>query len=97
MNLTSRQRAYLKSIGHHLSPVLSVGHHGVTTELTAETGNALSVHELIKVKFQQHAPGERHALAEALANATEAEVAQVVGRVALLYRAREKDPTIKLP
>ena len=95
--LNSRQRHFLKALGHHLSPVVHVGHQGVTMELADETGRALNVHELIKVKFGEHAPGERHKLAEELAVQTQAMVALVIGRVALLYRARAEDPEIQLP
>jgi len=97
MNLSSRQRSHLKSLGHHLQPIISVGHQGVTPELSAEVGRMLETHELIKVKLQQTAPGERHALAEQLATSTEAALAAVVGRNALLYKRRDKDPAIKLP
>lgn len=95
--LSSRQRQYLKSLGHHLSPVVHMGHQGVTDQLSAETERGLAAHELIKVKLGEHAPGDRHALAEALAKHTQASVVQVIGRVALLYRSRPVDPTIVLP
>jgi RNA-binding protein len=95
--LNSRQRTFLKALGHHLSPVVHLGHQGVTAELAEETGRALDAHELIKVKLAEHAPGERRELADKLAQETQAVVAQVIGRVVLLYRAREKDPEIQLP
>lgn len=95
--LSSRQRQYLKSLGHHLSPVVHMGHQGVTDQLSAETERGLAAHELIKVKLGEHAPGDRHALAEALAKDTQASVVQVIGRVALLYRGRPVDPKIVLP
>jgi RNA-binding protein len=97
ITLSSRQRQYLKSLGHHLSPVVHMGHHGVTDQLSSETERGLDAHELIKVKLGEHAPGERFALAEALAKGTGASVVQVIGRVALLYRGRKVDPTISLP
>lgn len=97
MELTSRQRSYLKSLGHHLQPIVQVGHQGVTPEVLTETAGALEAHELVKVRLGEHAPGERHELAEQLASGTGAALAQVIGRVALLYKAREKDPEIVLP
>lgn len=97
MSLTPRQRQYLKALGHHLSPVIQVGHKGLTAELAAETARALDAHELIKVKFMETAPGERHALGEDLATQTGAQVCQVIGRTALLYRPRPADPVIELP
>ncbi|MEW5855590.1 MAG: ribosome assembly RNA-binding protein YhbY [Myxococcota bacterium] len=96
MKLTSRQRTHLKSLGHHLSPVVQVGHQGITEELVKEVDRALETHELIKVKFGEHA-GDRHELAAELAKQTNSALAQVIGRNALLYRRREKDPVIELP
>lgn len=95
--LTARQKQFLKGLGHHLAPVVQVGHHGATAEVTAEVGRALDIHELIKVRLSENAPGERRGLADELAKATGAAVAQVIGRVVLLYRARKKDPAIALP
>jgi RNA-binding protein len=53
--------------------------------------------ELIKVRVSENAPESRHEAAEALAAATFAELVQVLGRTALLYRPRKTDPTITLP
>ena len=57
----------------------------------------LEAHELIKVRIGENAPEDRHATAEALAARTHAHLAQVIGRTALLYRARNEKPTIVLP
>ncbi|MBI5498315.1 MAG: YhbY family RNA-binding protein [Deltaproteobacteria bacterium] len=97
MELTARQRQYLKGLGHHRKAVIHVGHHGITAELCVETGRALQAHELIKVKFSDTAPGDRREAAGQLARETGAAVAQVIGRVALLYKRREEDPEIVLP
>lgn len=88
---------YLRSLGHHLQPVLSVGKEGVTEGLAAETERALLAHELIKVKVQQEAPVDRHEAAAELAAATTSTLVQVLGRTFLLYKRHPKEPKIHWP
>ena len=95
--LTGKQRRYLRGLGHHLDPVVQVGKDGVSASLVKAANKALEDHELIKVKVLEAAPDDRHASAEALAEACKAELAGVLGRTALLYKKRKKDPQIKLP
>jgi RNA-binding protein len=94
--LNGKQRRYLRSLGHHLTAVVHVGKEGVSTPLVEATGIALETHELIKVKIGEGA-GDRHEIAESLAQKCKAELAGVLGRTALVYRRRKKDPQIKLP
>ena len=94
--LDGKQRRYLRSLGHHLQAVVQVGKDGVSPALVKATEKALEDHELIKVKLLEGA-GDRHEIADALAKGCKAELAGVLGRTALVYRARKKDPKIKLP
>ena len=52
MELSERQRKYLRGLGHALNPVLLIGNAGVTPAVIAEAKRALHDHELIKVKFR---------------------------------------------
>jgi RNA-binding protein len=92
--LTGKQRRHLRALGHHLNAVVQVGHEGVTDAVARQAGEQLAAHELIKVKIGE---GDRHELAQDLARRCEAQVAQVLGRTALLYKRRKKDPEIVLP
>lgn len=74
-----------------------VGHDGVTGALVRQLDAQLEAHELIKVRVSENAPESRHDVAEKLAEGTNAQLAQVLGRTALLYRERTKEPTIVLP
>ena len=94
--LTSSQRKHLRGLAHHLEPVVRVGQKDVTDPVVAETGRALAAHELIKVRLDAEGK-EKKVLAEALAAAAGAEIAGVVGKIAILYKAREEKPKIKLP
>ena len=52
MELSERQRRYLRGLGHALNPVLLIGNAGVSPAVVAEATRALHDHELIKVKFR---------------------------------------------
>ena len=95
--LTGKQRRHLRALGHHLTPVVQIGHEGVSEALVQQTDGQLEAHELIKIKIGENAPEDRHASAEALAEKTRSQVAQVLGRTALLYRPRQENPAIELP
>ena len=94
--LTSTQRKYLRGLAHHLEPVVRVGQKGVSDSVVAETDRALESHELIKVRLDAEGK-EKKELAEQLAGRAGADVAGVVGKIAILYRARREKPKITLP
>jgi len=88
--LTGKQRRQLRALGHHLEPVVIVGQSGVTEGVIAAVAQALHDHELIKVKINE-GPDERQEAARKLAEGTGAELAQLLGRTALLFKKREED------
>jgi len=95
--LTGKQRRYLRALGQRLAATLHVGHDGVTGAVVGQADAQLTAHELIKVRVSENAPQSRHDIADELARRTNAELAQVLGRTALLYRPRADEPTIALP
>jgi RNA-binding protein len=97
MELSERQRKYLRGMGHALSPVLLIGTAGVTPAVIAEAKRALADHELIKVKFRSAERGERDAGLSQLATATESTMLQRVGHTALYYKRRIDRPGIVIP
>ncbi len=95
--LTGKQRRHLRALGQRLVATVQVGHDGVTDALVAQVDAQIEALELVKVRVSENAPEGRHETAEALARRTNAHLAQVLGRTALLYRAREDAPGIVLP
>ncbi len=95
MALTGKQKRTLRALGHHLQAVVHVGKAGVTKGLVASTAEALKTHELIKVKIEAEKEDRAEALAE-LATQTGAQVAQTLGKTALLFKQRKNKPKIKL-
>lgn len=94
MALTPKQRQFLKGLAHPLSPVVRIGKGGLSDAVVEETRKSLAAHELIKVRIDGE---DRAAIAERLAEATNAHVAGTIGKTAILYRERDDKPAIKLP
>jgi RNA-binding protein len=95
--LTAKQRQFLKGLAHPLAPVVRVGKGKLTDAIITETKKALEAHELIKVRIDLDDGEERRAIAGQLAEAADAHLAGTLGKVAMLYRARDEKPKIKLP
>ena len=97
MLLTARQRQFLRGLAHPLAPVVRVGKGGISDAVVAETKKSLEAHELIKVRIDSDESAVRRELASKLAETTQSEIAGTVGKVAILYRARDEKPVIRLP
>jgi RNA-binding protein len=88
--LTGKQRRALRAQGHHLEPVVIVGQSGVTEGILGAVSQALNDHELIKVKINE-GPETRQEAAQRMAEGTGAELVQLLGRTALLFKKRDED------
>lgn len=97
MAMTSKQRAYLKSLASNLAPVFQVGKASLTPEMTAAVDEVLEKRELIKISVLKNCFDEPREIAETMAERTNSEVVQVIGKKIVLYRPAKKDPKIKLP
>ncbi len=98
LQLTSKQRAFLRREAHRLKPVVLVGSEGVTDAVIASVLDALNTRELLKVKLQESAPiPVRDAATELTERIENAHVAQTIGRTIVLYRPDPDEPEIRLP
>jgi RNA-binding protein len=95
--LTSKQRAQLRSLAHPLKPIVQVGKEGVTDDVVRSVLEALQNRELIKVKVLEGAPLDvREGAAEVSAQVDGSEVVQTIGRTFVLYRRHPDKPEIIL-
>ena len=65
---------------------MHVGHQGLTPAVFQTLDDALRTHELVKVQFARTVDVPTKDAANALATAAAAEVVQVIGKTATLYR-----------
>ena len=94
--LNGKNRSYLRSKANKLNPVIHVGKEGVTDAVIEQLGQALEDHELLKVRVLESVGRSTRSCAEELATATAAEVVQVIGGIAVLFRQRDEDSNYKL-
>ena len=86
MTLSSKMRAGLRAEAHHLTALVHVGHQGLTPTLVQALDDALRTRELVKVQLGRNADVSAREAAEELARATDADVVQVIGKTATLFR-----------
>lgn len=91
MSLTGKDRRHLRGLAHHLDPVVLTGANGISEAVIAKVSVELEQHELIKVRVSPDGPVGASDAAPGLAEATGAEVIQVIGHIVVLYRrAKER-------
>ena len=95
--MTTKQRAYLKSLAMEQNAIFSVGKSAVTPEMVTSVSDALEARELIKISVLNNCSEDPKAIAETLAGRTRSEVVQVIGKKIVLYRPNSEKPKIVLP
>ena len=86
MELTSKQRAQLRSMASTLDTIIHVGKDGIGDNLIKQVNDALEARELIKGRVLENSMYTAREAAEELAVATRSEVVQVIGSKFVLYR-----------
>jgi RNA-binding protein len=97
MTLSEAQKKHLRSIGHHLKPVVIVGDAGLSEAVLKEFDSTIDHHELVKVKIRAGDRAGRDAIVSDLCERGTAELVARIGNVALLYRRNAEKPKIVLP
>ena len=95
--LTSKQRAFLRGIAQRYETIGQVGKGGISENLITTTADALRKRELIKLRVLDNCELSAREAAEALAEATGADVVQVIGSRFVLYKPDPDEPVIELP
>ena len=90
--MKGRERAELRAEAHHLDPTVHIGQHGLTPTVIGSLDDALRTRELVKVAMNKSVDVPAKDAAATLAGRVRAEVIQVIGRTATLYR---KNPELK--
>ncbi|MCI6043585.1 ribosome assembly RNA-binding protein YhbY [bacterium] len=96
--MTSKQRAYLKSLAMTMEPILQIGKSSLTPEFTKSVSEALEARELIKISVLQNCMDNPSQMAQMLAERTGSQVVQVIGKKIVLYKEGKKEKKkIQLP
>lgn len=95
--MTSKQRAYLKSLASSLNPIFQVGKSSLTPELTKAISESFNRNELIKVAVLKNCADDPDEIADMVAERTHSQVVQVIGKKIILYKPDRNNPKIVLP
>ena len=94
--MTSKQRAYLKSLASNLNPVFQIGKSSLTPEFTEAISEAFNTRELIKIAVLKNCADDPNEIAEIISERTHSQVVQVIGKKIVLYKPDKKNPKIDL-
>ncbi|MCH7742340.1 MAG: YhbY family RNA-binding protein [Proteobacteria bacterium] len=93
--LNQKDKKRFRAIGHHLSPIVTIGDKGLSTRVVSELARAIRDHELIKIKLLTGDRKERNVTIAEIQQQLGIEVVQSIGKVALIYKAAAKpDPAL---
>lgn len=95
--MTSKQRAYLKSLASVLEPIFQIGKSSLTPEYAEAIREAFNTRELIKITVLKNCLDDPKEVAQVLADRTGSQVVQVIGRKIVLYKPDKDKPKIVLP
>ncbi|MBQ2252592.1 MAG: YhbY family RNA-binding protein [Clostridia bacterium] len=95
--MTTKQRAYLRSMAQTIDPVTQIGKEGITPAFLDSVDKSIEKRELIKISVLQTSPIFAKEASVEIAEAIDAVVVQVIGSKIILYRKNQKKPKIVLP
>ncbi|CAI6283701.1 RNA-binding protein [Bacillus subtilis] len=95
--LTGKQKRFLRSKAHHLTPIFQVGKGGVNDNMIKQITEALEARELIKVSVLQNCEEDKNDVAEALVKGSRSQLVQTIGNTIVLYKESKENKQIELP
>lgn len=94
--ITPKQRAELKGLANTIQPAFQIGKGGVNDSQVAQIDDYLRVHELVKIKVLDNSLYSAKEAAVEIAEKINAEVVQIIGSKAVIYKKNKKEPVIIL-
>lgn len=91
MELSKAQIKFLKKTSHNIKSIYQIGKAGLTDNFIEQIDRALDKHELIKFNILSNSMEDIDETAQTIAEAVDAEIVQVVGHTATLYRVSSKE------
>ncbi|MDO5573389.1 MAG: ribosome assembly RNA-binding protein YhbY [bacterium] len=95
--MTSKQRAYLKSLASKENVLFNIGKSSITPEVTQAIAEALDARELIKIGVLKNCMDDPREIADMVAGRTKSMVVQVIGKKIVLYKESKDHKKIMLP
>lgn len=95
--MTSKQRAYLRSLANKLEPIFQIGKMGISENLINQLSDALEARELIKITVLETAPDTTKDIAIEISEKTNSTLVQTIGNKITLFKQKQKNSKYELP
>lgn len=97
LELSGKEKSYLRGLGHHLKAILQIGKEGISEAFIGNLQRELTHHELVKVKILDNSPGDKKVFSAPLEKEAGVRVVGTIGKTLLLYKPFDEEPQIELP
>lgn len=94
--ITTKQRAYLRSLANDIQPTTQIGKLGIGETLLETVSKALEARELIKLTVLETSPLSPKECMVSLCEELGCEAVQVIGRKLVIYRRSSKEENQKI-
>lgn len=85
------------SLASTLDPIFQIGKSSLTPEITTAVEECFNTHELIKINVLKNCFDDPKEMAYMLAERTQSQVVQVIGKKIVLYKENKDNKKIELP
>ena len=96
IQLSSKERAFLRKLAHNLDPIVRIGKDGIDENVINSIAEVVKKRELIKVSILQNCEEDKDVVAELLSERTSSELVQVIGHTIVLYKQSSKEKYRKI-
>ena len=97
MALSKNQVKFLRAKCHDLKAVILMGQKGLTEEVLNELDNALTHHELVKIKLSIDDREQRKRMIDEICAKTRSQKIQAIGKTVSVFRVNTDKAVIELP
>ena len=93
--LNQVQKSRLRRQAYQLKPIVMIGNKGLTEAVQLELNQALTDHELVKIKISGYDKDSRETMTQSILDVQKAQLIQQVGHVIVVYRKSNKQQKVK--
>lgn len=95
MELTGKQKRYLRSLAVNIRPIVQIGKSGVSNEILTSIRHAADARELIKVNILQNSDETAKDVA-AMIDEMRLNVVQIIGRNVVVFKVSDRKENRKI-
>ena len=95
--ISSKQRAYLRSLANTITPIFQLGKNGIEEAFLKQLEDALEAREIIKITVLENSGYTAKEAINEICESIGCEGVQAIGNKIVIYKQSKKNPRIELP